>query len=99
MTPSSPPETMNGSCVFQLITLTSESWLSCVVNIQALDGAARTSHTRILLSTEQDANTYGHINMQAILKHVALSKIGQFIATIPQTVCATQSPHNNASVS
>ena len=58
MMPSSPPETMNGSLLFQLITLTSRSCASAVVNIHALDGAALASQILILLSTEQDANTY-----------------------------------------
>lgn len=55
--PSSPPDAMNGSFRFQWMTLMSRSWASLAVIIQALEGAARASHTRIVLSTEQEANT------------------------------------------
>ena len=54
--PSSPPDTMNGSRLFQEMTLTSASW-ACVVSMQALEGAALQSHTRTVWSTEQEANT------------------------------------------
>lgn len=56
--PSSPPDAMNGSFLFQWMTLMSRSWASLAVIIQALEGAARASHTRIVLSTEQEANTW-----------------------------------------
>ena len=54
--PSSPPDTIKGSFLFQCITLTSVS-CALVVIIHALSGLALTSHTRIVLSTEQLANT------------------------------------------
>ena len=57
--PSSPPDTMNGSVRFQLMTLTSRSWASDAVIIHALLGAALVSQILILLSTEQEAKTWG----------------------------------------
>ena len=55
--PSSPPDAMNGSFLFQSITLTSLSWAFSVVIIQDLLGSARMSQIRIVLSTEQEAIT------------------------------------------
>ena len=55
--PSSPPESMKGSFLFQCITLTSLSCASLAVSLLALPGAERASQIRIVLSTEQDAKT------------------------------------------
>ena len=67
MTPSSPPDKMNGSFLFQWITLTSLSWASSKVSIQALEGTARTSQIRMDLSTEHDANTCQEMRENQVL--------------------------------
>ena len=54
--PSSPPLTIRGCSLFQAITFTSTS-CACVVNIQALWGGALMSHTRMVPSQLQEANT------------------------------------------
>ena len=54
--PSSPPDTIRGSCLFHDITFTSVSCASVVI-MHALDGVARQSHILIVWSTEQLANT------------------------------------------
>ncbi len=58
--PSSPPESRRGSFLFHDITLTSVLWAGQVI-MQALLGAARTSHILTLPSTEHEANTCKHI--------------------------------------
>lgn len=46
--PSSPPETIKGSFLFQLITLTSDRWAPSMVSWLALLGAALVSQIRML---------------------------------------------------
>lgn len=53
--PSSPPETINGSFLFQLITLISLSWALNIVNMFALFGANRVSHN---FSLKKIVSTY-----------------------------------------
>ena len=67
--PSSPPEIINGWMLFQWITLISVSW--AVTVMQGLTGPIRQSHTRIVWSTEQLANTYQQMKQ---LWHTYISK-------------------------
>lgn len=62
--PSSPPDARNGSNLFQLITFTSDVCASISANMQAFDGVARISQTRILRSTLHEVKTYWKVKKQ-----------------------------------
>jgi hypothetical protein len=75
--PSSPPEAMKGSFLFQLMTFTSLSWAQFAVSIQALLGEARVSQIR-MLSNKLNTNIHNSSNISEctvplILEHKVLA--------------------------
>lgn len=74
--PSSPPDKINGSVRFQLITLTSEEWASLAESIEL--GGALKSQMRMDWSTEHDAKTWGwernaHLDITSINQYPLIS--------------------------
>lgn len=74
--PSSPPDKINGSVRFQLITLTSEEWASLAESIEL--GGALKSQMRMDWSTEHDAKTWGwerntHLDITSINQYPFIS--------------------------